>query len=125
MVKLFYCDVSSVNYGKGTANVTIKERENQVVTDVPILAICYEMPNPCDTVAVIFEESDGRIEKGVILGKIFSNGNRPGVSGAGIFYKEFSDGSSVTYRPEEKSMEITAKKIVVDEVEYKKATQKG
>lgn len=125
MVRLYHCKISSVNYEKGTADVTIQERENQVITGVPFLSMFYEMPEPRDTVAAIFEESDGKIEKGVILGKLFSKGNRPGASGEGIFYKKFSDGTSMKYDPADKSMEITAERVIVNEVEYKKATKKG
>lgn len=125
MAELYYCRISSVDYGSGTANVSIQERENQVVTGVPFLSWAYEMPTAGDMVAAIFEESYGRIGKGVILGPIFANGNRPGVSGAGIFYKEFADGASVKYDPANKCMEITAEKLVVEELEYKNATQKG
>lgn len=125
MAELYYCKISSVNYESGTASVTIQSQENQVITGVPFLSMAYEMPGIGDTVAVIFEKPDGKIGKGVILGKIFTSGNRPKISGAGIFFKEFSDGASVRYDPSDKSMEIKVDKIVVDEVEYKKATLKG
>lgn len=125
MVELFYCKISTINYTAGTANVTIEERENQMITGVPFLASCYEMPKVGETVAVIFDTTGGKIGRGVILGNFFSRMNQPGESGEGLFYKEFSDGSSIKYDPSSKSMELTVKKIVVDEVEYKKATQKG
>lgn len=125
MAELYFCRISSVNYANGTADITIPDRENQVITEIPFLAWYYEMPDAGDLVAALFENSDGKIGKGVVLGKIFSSGNRPGMSGAGIFYKEFADGTAVKYSPSEKCMEITADKIVVGELEYRKATQKG
>lgn len=124
-MELFYAKISAINYAAGTASVTLGEREGQVITGVPFLSLCYEMPEIGETVAVIFDDTQGEVGRGVILGTIFTKANPPGESGKGIFYKQFSDGVSVKYDPSDQSMEITAKKIVVDEVEYGKATQKG
>ena len=124
MAELYYCKISSVNYASGTADVTIPDHENQVVTTVPFLAWAYDMPNAGDLVAAIFKKTGGRIGRGVILGKIFSGANLPKINGAGIFCKEL-DGAAIIYSSSDKCMEITAKKLIVEEVEYKKATEKG
>lgn len=123
MATLFYAKISSVNYGAGTANVTLQDRENQVVSAVPFLSMIYEMPKPGDVVAAIFEEVSGQIGKGVILGKIFLDGNKPKESGPEIFHKEFTDGASMKYTPSSQEMEFKTKKVVVDELIYKKLTQ--
>lgn len=123
MATLFYGKISSVNYGSGTASITLPDRENQVIEAVPFLAMFYEMPKPGDTVAALFEELNGQIGKGVVLGKIFLSSNTPGKSGAGIFYKQFSDGASMMYSPASQEMEFTTKKVVVDELVYKTLTQ--
>lgn len=125
MATLFYGKISSINYGSGTAGVTLQDKEDQVIQDVPFLAMFYEMPHPGDTVAVLFEEIDGQIDKGVILGKIFMDENIPGKSGPNIFYKQFTDGSNVQYTPESQELKLSVKKVIVDEIEYKKATQRG
>lgn len=125
MAKLFYGKVSSINYGSGTACITLPDRENQVIQGVPFLSMFYEMPKPGDTVATIFEEISGQIGKGVVLGKIFIGGNAPGDSGPDIFYKKFTDGSSMKYTPSSQELELNVKKVIVDEVVYKTATQKG
>ena len=123
MASLFYGKISAINYGAGTSAVTLPDRENQVIQDVPFLAMIYEMPKPGDTVAVLFEEEGGRIGKGVILGKIFLRGNAPRETGPGIFYKEFTDGAGIKYTPESQEMEIMTKKVVVDELVYTALTQ--
>ncbi len=125
MVSLFYGRISSIDYAAGTANIVLQERENQVVQEVPFLSICYEMPGSGDVVAVLFEEVDGQIGKGVVLGRMFLADNKPGESGAGIFYKQFTGGAGVKYTPETGELEIRVKKVVVDEIEYGTATQKG
>lgn len=123
MVSLVYGKISAINYGAGTAGITLEDKENQVIQDVPFLAAFYEMPRIGDTVAAVFDETGGQIGKGIILGKIFLSGNPPGESGPGIFYKQFSDGASVKYDPATQEMEVRAKKLVVDELLYKTLTQ--
>lgn len=124
MATLFYAKISSVNYQAGTANVTLQDREDQVIREVPFLSAFYEMPKPGETVAVIFEEDNGQIGKGVILGRVFLQNNAPAEYGADIFYKEFTDGKSMKYTPASGELELRTKKVVVDELIYKKLTQR-
>lgn len=123
MASLFYGKISAINYEAGTAGVTLPDRENQVIQDVPFLSMIYEMPKPGDTVAVLFEEVGGQIGKGVILGKMFLSGNEPKETGSDIFYKEFSDGAGMKYTPSLQKIEFKIKKVVVDELIYKTLTQ--
>lgn len=124
MVSLYYAKISTINYKAGTAGVTLRDRENQVIQDVPFLSAFYEMPGPGDTVAVLFEEIGGQIGKGIILGKIFLSGNPPGESGSGIFYKQFTDGASIKYSPSAQELEVKTRKLVVDELLYNTLTQR-
>lgn len=119
MVELYYCKVSSINYESGTANLTIEEQENQVITNVPFLAGAYDMPGIGSMVVAILDRSGGRIGRGVVLGEIYSKGNRPKVNGPGVFFKEFADGSYMSYNPSDKSMIITADKVVVEKIQAK------
>lgn len=123
MATLFYAKISSINYDSGTANVTLPDKENAVISSVPFLSMFYEMPSAGDTVAALFEEINGQIGKGVILGKIFLDGNAPSETGPEIFVKEFSDGTMMKYTPTSEEMEFTAKKMIVDELVYKTLTQ--
>lgn len=123
MVSLFFGKISAIKYEAGTAGITLLDRENQVIQDVPFLSMIYEMPRPGETVAALFEEVGGQIGKGVILGKIFLSGSRPKETGPDIFYKEFTDGAGVKYTPALQEMEINTKKVVVDELIYKTLTQ--
>lgn len=123
MATLFYGSISTVNYEGGTADIALSDRENQIIQNVPFLAAFYEMPASGDVVAVLFEDIDGQIGKGIILGKMFLQDNRPKETGKGIFYKEFSDGAAVKYTPKTEQLEIATKKVVVDELVYKTLTQ--
>ena len=124
MTSLFYGKISAINYGAGTAGVALEDREKQVIQDVPFLSMCYEMPSPGDTVAVLFEEIGGQIGKGVILGKIFLSGNPPGESGPDIFYKQFTDGASIEYNPAKQELAVNTRRLVVDELVYKTLIQR-
>lgn len=123
MATLFYGKISTVNYESGTANIALPDRENQIIQDVPFLASEYYMPGSGDMVAVIFEEIDGQIGKGVILGKIFLQDNAPKVSGKGIYYKELPGNAALKYDQGSETMEISVKKIVVDELVYRTLAQ--
>jgi phage baseplate assembly protein gpV len=116
MATLFYASISSVDYTAGTASVSIPDRESQVIKGVPFTAACYDMPSPGDTVAAVFEEVGGQIGKGVILGKIFGAPNRPSGGGRGVFYKEFEDGTRVSYSTSEKKMSITVETLEVNKL---------
>ncbi len=123
MAALFYGKISSVNYQTGTANVTLPDRENQVIQGVPFLAMCCEMPSPGETVATLFEEVNGQIGKGVILGKLSLGAAGFEEGGPGIFYKAFSDGASIKYTPATGELECTTPKVVVEELIYKNLKQ--
>lgn len=116
-MELYYCKVSSINYGSGTANLTIEDQENQVVTNVPFLAGTYDMPRIGSMVVAIFNKIGGKIERGVILGEIFSKANRPKMGGPGVFFKEFADGSYIFYNPSDRSMTITADIIITKKIQ--------
>lgn len=69
MSGLFFCTVSSVDYGKATADVVIPEREDMIKTGVPIMDTVYHMPSPGETVIAIFDDVNGCIQRGVIIGR--------------------------------------------------------
>ena len=116
MAELFYARISKVDYKKGTADVVIEERENQVVSDVPFLANVYEMPKIKDRVAVLIEYIKGDIDKGVILRPVYSNERKPNRTGKSMFAKRFKDGRSITYNEELKLMTVEAERLKVKEL---------
>lgn len=122
MVGLFYCRVSKIAYAAGTADLVIEDREGQIIPGVPFLATAYDMPRVGDMVAVVMDETGGRIERGVILGKIFSEINRPELSGPGIFHKTFSDGGHITYDPVTKTLDIGVDRITAGRISAKEIT---
>lgn len=72
---LYLCTVSAINSDGTTADIAIGEREDMVVTEVPFLNIEKEnLPGVNDTVVAIFEERDGRLGRGFILGRPSNSG---------------------------------------------------
>lgn len=69
MARLFFCTVSTVRMDDATVDVMIEELEGLMKTDVPVLDTVYNMPAPGDTVVALFDEQDGKIQRGVILGR--------------------------------------------------------
>lgn len=69
MAQLFFCTVSKVDLEHATADIAIAERENMVKTDVPILDTVYNIPAPGETVVALFDDANGKLQRGVILGK--------------------------------------------------------
>ena len=93
--EFFYGIISALQYPKGTADVTIPDRQSIVVPAVPFLAEFYNMPKVGDQVACIFNDEGGRLDKGVVLGKVYSDAEKPHHSGADVFNMPLPDGSSL------------------------------
>lgn len=108
--------ISKIDYEAGRADVTIEDRDGIVITDVPFLDTIYEMPKVKDAVFADFEETGGRIKRGVILGRFYTSDNPPEQSGKGIFFKKFSDGAYIKYDPETKTLELAVDKVEIKEL---------
>ena len=66
--------ISSIDYAQGTAQVTFPDADDAVSADYPMLAGTYRALSVGDTVQVL-EDATGP-ERGVILGKAYSQKNR-------------------------------------------------
>ena len=78
--------ISSIDYELGTARVTYEDREGAVTTQLPFLASEYLMPAVGDAVVTAHFSATSA----VILGRLYSDSNRPAESGAGLFRKELA-----------------------------------
>ncbi len=116
--EFFLGKISAIQYGAGTADITIPEKSGIVMPAVPFLSVFYDMPKVGDMVACIFSEDNGRLGRGCILGRLFSNASPPQESGADKFFMKLPDGTIVRCSGSE--MEITAAKVKVKELNAKK-----
>lgn len=104
--------VSSVNYEQGTVDVIFEDEEDNVRTDISMIANEYQMPDVKDLVVVGFQGNSGNSEQAYILGRISEN-HIPAIPGKGKYCKKFSDTASVTYDPDTDTLTIDAGKVVI------------
>ncbi len=115
--------ISTINYKAGTASVTYTDRNSETSPQFPIFSATYEMPEIDDTVVVLMLPNSGT--KGFIVGVPFSSRNVPEVSGAGIFYKKFRDGTKIIYNPATKTLSVDAEEIKLEAITADSVTVSG
>ncbi len=115
--------ISTIDYEAGTASVTYTDRNNETSPQFPFFSMYYEMPK-VDELAVVIMQSNSKT-RGFIIGTPYSGKKIPSKSGQGIFYKEFSDGTSILYDPKEKQLSISADKITLKSITADCVTVKG
>lgn len=99
--------ISALNYKEGTAKVVYKDRDDMVTGDFPLLATEYMMPKVDDMVLVLhFKNCKAR---GVIIGPIWNDNNRPEINGKGKYLKRMTDKAS--FKAEDGTLEINAEDI--------------
>lgn len=85
--------ISSINYPDGTARVTYEDRDGSTTPELPFLAWEYWMPKIGDQVLVA-HLPNGQA-RAVILGPFWYDGNRPEISGEGIYRKDYANTQGV------------------------------
>lgn len=104
--------ISSINYKEGKARVVYEDRDNSVTSELPFLALQYNMPKVSDLVVVACF-SNGTVS-GVILGPVYNSANTPHEGDAGIFRQEMSNTKNeavLTYSESKKTFTVRAPKI--------------
>lgn len=86
--------ISTIDYKNGTATVVYKECEDSVSPELPFLSDEYDMPEIDDQVIVLTPPDTTR---GLILGKVYHDGNRPIDGRKGIWRKDFKGGGFLQY----------------------------
>lgn len=96
--------VSSIDYAAGLVRVVYPDKDNSVTAPLPMLCTEYNMPQVGDPVLVL-HLSNGA-EAGLVLGRYWSNNNKPPEGAAGLFRKDLArtpgaamiryDGSTLT-----------------------------
>ena len=81
--------VSTINYKAGTAKVVYRDRDDMVTGELPMLSSEYLMPKPDDMVLVLHLKNAP--SRGVIVGPIYNDDNRPGINGKNKYCKDLTD----------------------------------
>lgn len=92
----------------GTADVIIPDRGNAIITDIPFVERVTTFPKVGEMVACLFDEDGTKVNRSVILGRIYSSGSTPSSIGAGAFTLS---GSNVTINGSTTAKGITATSV--------------
>lgn len=104
--------ISSINYTAGKARVVYEDRDDSVTSELPFLALQYNIPK-VDDLVVVACFSNGTVS-GVILGPVYNSANTPHEGGAGIFRQEMSNNVNeavVSYSEKKQTIILRAPKI--------------
>lgn len=80
--------VSSIDYAAGTVRVVYPDKDNSVTSPLPMLCSEYNMPQVGDLVLVLHLPNG--TEAGLVLGRCWTDSNRPPEGAAGLFRKDLS-----------------------------------
>lgn len=111
--------ISSINYSTGRARVVYEDRDNSVTSELPFLALQYNIPKVSDLVVVACF-SNGTVS-GVILGPVYNSANLPHQGGAGIFRQEMCNTKNeavIAYSESKKTLVIRAPKVEIEGYGY-------
>lgn len=107
--------IAAVNHEEGTAQVVYKDRDNSVSPFMPLWSNEWDPPE-IDTMVYVLHLPNGGT-RGMILIPPYTNGNRPVEGVAGIWRKDFGDGSYIRYDRKTKRLEIVCDSIQVESLD--------
>ena len=87
--------ISAIDYASGLVRVVYHDKDDAVTGLIPLLSSEYFMPQVGDQV-IVLHLSNGT-EAGVVLGRPWSEKNKPPESGEGIYRKELSHENGKAY----------------------------
>ena len=105
--------ISAIDYAAGTVRVVYHEKDDAVTAPIPLISSEYFMPEVDDMVMVL-HLSNGT-EAGVVLGRPWSEKNKPPEGSKGLYRKDLarSPGEAMI-RYKDGTMTIKAPKLVID-----------
>lgn len=105
--------VSAIDYATGMVRVVYHEKDDSVTRPVPLISDEYQMPEIGDQVLVL-HLSNGS-EAGVVLGRPWSEKNKPPEGAAGLYRKDMASApGEAMIRYKGGTMTIKAGSVVVD-----------
>lgn len=104
--------VSTIDYEHGMVSVKYEELSGAVTAEMPVLSFNdeYKMPNIDDTVLVLYLSNGSSI--GIVLGKIWNEGNPPVSAGKGLYRKQIADDAFMEYK--DGTLKIKAPKVLIE-----------
>ncbi|WP_404427310.1 hypothetical protein LG296_01700 [Ureibacillus chungkukjangi] len=96
--------VNSINAVTGTVDVLFEDRDNQIISDLPLMAFEYDIPEIGQQALCLFLGND--IGQGFCLRTFYSDINLPPVANENIYRKQFSDGTFIEYKKDSRKLSI-------------------
>lgn len=87
--------ISAIKYAAGTASVVYQDKDASVTRDFPFLQEIYKMPAVGDMVIVL--HMDTNTTRGLILGKYWTDNDKPAEGAAGLFRMELAPSKGTAY----------------------------
>jgi phage baseplate assembly protein V len=102
--------INSINEAKGTVDVLFEDRDNQVISSLPLLANEYDIPKIGEQALCLFLGND--LERGFCLKTFYSDVHVPPVADKDIYRKQFDDGTFFEYKKDTREFSIYSNKPI-------------
>lgn len=99
--------VNSVNAVSGTVDVLFEDRDNQILSDLPLLAIEYDIPEIGQQALCLFLGND--IERGFCLKTFYSDIYRPPVANEKLYRKQFDSDTYIEFNKDSRELSVHSK----------------
>lgn len=103
--------VSSVNEINGTVRVIFDDKDDMVSSELPLLNYEYNIPEIKEQVLCLFLPNG--LSQGFCLGGFYSLINPPPIQSKDVYYKKFSDGTSIQYNKSTKQLTINSNNPII------------
>lgn len=100
--------INSVNAAAGTVDILFEDKDNQIISDLPLMASEYDIPKIGQQALCLFLGND--IEQGFCLKTFYSDVHHPPVANEKIYRKQFSDGTFIEYKKDSSELIIQSSK---------------
>lgn len=103
--------VSSVNETNGTVRVIFDDKDDMVSSELQLLNYEYNIPEVKEQVLCLFLPNG--LQQGFCLGGFYSLINPPPIQNKDVYYKKFSDGTSIQYNKSTKQLTINSDNQII------------
>jgi len=106
--------ISALNYAAGTARILYKDKTENTTAELPLLSMEYFMPEVDDLVLVLHLPNG--TAAGVVLGRFWSEVNRPPEGKRGLYRKDMSRTAGkamVRYAEDEKKTDVVMPNLYI------------
>lgn len=104
--------VSSIDPEKGTVKVLFLDKDDIVSDDIPMLHFEYHMPEVEDQVLCLFFGNG--LERGVCLGRFYSDVSLPPANDKDLYKKQVDDDMHIQYHKKTKILKLKVENVEIE-----------